>query len=128
MTVMTSTCMHMHAKIIFCRFLPRECENETSLIVCEKRHHHSTQTSPQSLDNPWSHFLRHRTHSFPHSSVELLTLQLLVLEGLQCQVPQPPVIFCSKSVYSCASPLSPLHWRCTIKPESSGDQQLCSAM
>lgn len=34
------------------RYLPCECENETSFIVCETWHLHSTQTSPQSLRDP----------------------------------------------------------------------------
>lgn len=113
----TSTCIFLHMK----PFSPNSslvCVG-ISLTVCERWHHHLTQISLpyHHPKDPWTHLLHHSTHSTPHSLAEHLAhQQLLIPEGLQCQVSQLPMIFPSKSVCSLVSSLTLLCWHCSMAP------------
>lgn len=91
--LVTSTCIFLHMKPFSPNF-SLVCVG-ISLTVCERWHHHLTQISLpyHHPKDPWTHLLHHSTHSTPHSLAEHLTLQqLLIPEGLQCQVSQLPMI------------------------------------
>lgn len=130
---MTSVCMHIYEKTFF----PDTCLVSVKMRLLSLSVRHDISTPPKLLHNPSeihpederSHLLCYFTHSFPHSSLELLVLhQLLTPEGPQYQAPQVHMTFSSKSVYSFVSFLTQLHWYYTIMPEISDHQQLLSTM